>query len=183
MIGAIAGLGMGSAAWADPDETADRRSPEERVEAGDAGRSSESRPWEARRTQARVPRRDRTGRAAAAQPSDAGSRAASALPGPSAPDPAGARGIPPFPPLPRGAAQVEELTDEGATLLPVDGSREVMVYRWQLPPDVKEGDVVVDGRVDERATELLRQWIRDALAEIEKQGHPIPLPLPTLTDR
>ena len=101
----------------------------------------------------------------------------------SAPAPANEGGIPPFPPLPPGAAQVEELTGEGATLIPVHGGREVMVHRWQLPPDVKEGDVVVDGRVDERSTELLRQWIRDALAQIEKHGHPLPLPAPTLTGR
>lgn len=117
VIGAIAGLGMGAAVWAD----AGADSPQ----AMDAGNANQ--------------------------------------------------GIPPFPPLPRGAAQVEELTAEGATLLPVDGSREVMVYRWQLPPDVKEGDVVVDGRVDERATEQLRKWIHDTLTEIDKHGHPIPL--------
>ena len=99
-------------------------------------------------------------------------------PPPKAPAPA----LSPVPQLPRGAAQVEELTAEGATLIPVDGSRAVMVFRWQLPPDVKEGDVVVDGRVDARATERLRKWIRDTLAEIEARGHPIPLVPPKLTD-
>jgi len=86
--------------------------------------------------------------------------------------------------LPAAPAQVEELTEGGARLVPLDGSSPgVMVYRWQLPAGAREGDVIVDGRVDARATEALHRWIDRKLREIERAGHPVELGKPPLTSR
>lgn len=94
-----------------------------------------------------------------------------------------ARADEPAPRLPAVPAQVEEITEGGARLVPVDGSPPVMVYRWQLPAAVSEGDVIVDGGVDARATEALHRWIDQKLREIERAGRPVELGNPPLTSR
>lgn len=72
------------------------------------------------------------------------------------------------PPLPTVPAQVEDPEGTGAWLVPLDGSPAVMVYRWQLPPETKEGDVIVDGKVDAQRTAEHHRELARRLAEIER---------------
>jgi len=46
------------------------------------------------------------------------------------------------------AVQVEVLEDEVAQVVPMDGGRAYTVPRTTLPSNVREGDVVRDGRLD-----------------------------------
>lgn len=82
-----------------------------------------------------------------------------------------------------GPAQVEGLDERGAWLLPLDGSPGVMVRRSELPPEVREGDVIQGGKVDRQATAQLHAWVRQKLAQIDRAGRPIPLGRPPLTHR
>ncbi|HEX8433797.1 DUF3006 domain-containing protein [Archangium sp.] len=57
-----------------------------------------------------------------------------------------------------GAVQVEVLEDEVAQVVPLGGGRAHTVPRATLPSNVKEGDVVRDGRLDaELGTRLARE--------------------------
>ncbi|WP_187345391.1 DUF3006 domain-containing protein [Cystobacter ferrugineus] len=49
---------------------------------------------------------------------------------------------------PEGAVQVEVLEDEVAQVVPMGGGEARVVPRSTLPRDVREGDVVREGRVD-----------------------------------
>ena len=57
-----------------------------------------------------------------------------------------------------GALQVEVLEDEVAQVVPLEGGRACTVPRATLPPGVREGDVVREGRLDtERGAQLARE--------------------------
>ncbi len=56
------------------------------------------------------------------------------------------------------AVQVEVLEDEVAQVVPLGGGRAYPVPRATLPPEVREGDVVREGRVDvEWGVQLTRE--------------------------
>lgn len=76
----------------------------------------------------------------------------------------------PLPRLPSVPAQVESPEGTGAWLVPLDGSAAVMVYRWQLPPGAREGDVIVDGQVDRERTAEHHRALARQLADIEEKA-------------
>ncbi|AKF80411.1 DUF3006 domain-containing protein [Myxococcus faecalis] len=53
-----------------------------------------------------------------------------------------------------GLVQVELLEDTRAQVVRLEGGRACVVERAALPADAREGDVVVDGRVEPEATAL-----------------------------
>ncbi|NOK08995.1 DUF3006 family protein [Corallococcus exercitus] len=67
--------------------------------------------------------------------------------------------------------RVEVLEDTRAQVVRADGGQACRVERWRLPPGVREGDVVVDGRLDPERTEALRQ-------EVARKRAALAVPLP-----
>lgn len=60
------------------------------------------------------------------------------------------------------AIQVELLEDERAQMVELDSGRARVVPRASLPHSAREGDVVVDGRVDAARTAEARRAVRGA---------------------
>jgi len=58
-----------------------------------------------------------------------------------------------------GPIQVDVLEDARARVVRLDNGRACTVERWALPPGVREGDVVVDGRLEPEATQRRRQEV------------------------
>ncbi|WP_439099265.1 DUF3006 domain-containing protein, partial [Corallococcus exercitus] len=67
--------------------------------------------------------------------------------------------------------RVEVLEDTRAQVVRTDGGQACTVERWRLPPGVREGDVVVDGRLDPERTEALRR-------EVARKRAALAVPLP-----
>ena len=59
----------------------------------------------------------------------------------------------------RSAYQVELIEDEVAQVVDLESGRAKNVKRTQLPRGAKEGDIVVNGRVDEALSAELRREI------------------------
>jgi hypothetical protein len=70
-----------------------------------------------------------------------------------------------------GPVRVELLEDTQAQLVQADGGQACTVERWRLPPGVREGDVLVDGRLAPERTEALRQ-------EVARKRAALAVPLP-----
>lgn len=66
----------------------------------------------------------------------------------------------------QGAVQVDVLEEEVARVVPVGGGPARTVRREELPAGVREGDVVVGGRVDEEAGVRLRQQVAELRARL-----------------
>jgi hypothetical protein len=71
----------------------------------------------------------------------------------------------------RSAFQVEQLEDTVAEVVDLDSGRATTVPRRMLPPKVKEGDVVVDGRIDRQLTAALRRQVEEL-----HQRYAVPVP-------
>lgn len=65
-----------------------------------------------------------------------------------------------------GAVQVDVLEEEVARVVPVGGGPARTVRRAELPPNVREGDVVVGGQVDEEAGVRLRRQVAELRARL-----------------
>lgn len=61
----------------------------------------------------------------------------------------------------RGAYQVELLEDEVAQVVNPDSGKAATCKRKALPKGVKEGDVVVDGRIDRQLSAELKRQVDD----------------------
>ncbi|MBX5483788.1 MAG: DUF3006 domain-containing protein [Myxococcaceae bacterium] len=70
-------------------------------------------------------------------------------------------------PLPQ-TYEVDVLEDDGATVVPRPDGLAKVWHRTALPPEAKEGDVVVDGRVDPILTAQLRDEVREARARLRR---------------
>ncbi|NBD13637.1 MULTISPECIES: DUF3006 family protein [Corallococcus] len=67
--------------------------------------------------------------------------------------------------------RVELLEDTRALVVRADGGQACTVERWRLPPGAREGDVIVDGRLDLERTEALRREVARKRAQLA-----VPLP-------
>ncbi|RKG95780.1 DUF3006 family protein [Corallococcus carmarthensis] len=67
--------------------------------------------------------------------------------------------------------RVEVLEDTRAQVVRSDSGQACTVERWRLPPGAREGDVVVDGRLDPERTEALRR-------EVARKRAALAVPLP-----
>ena len=67
--------------------------------------------------------------------------------------------------------QVELLEDTRARVVRTGSGQACTVERWTLPPGAREGDVVVDGRLDPERTEQLRR-------EVARKRAALTVPLP-----
>ncbi|NOK21454.1 DUF3006 domain-containing protein [Corallococcus carmarthensis] len=67
--------------------------------------------------------------------------------------------------------RVEVLEDTRAQVVQSDSGQACTVERWRLPPGAREGDVVVDGRLDPERTEALRR-------EVARKRAALAVPLP-----
>jgi hypothetical protein len=65
-----------------------------------------------------------------------------------------------------GALQVEVLEDEVAQVVPLEGGRAYTVPRATLPPGVREGDVVREGRLDAELGARLAREVREWRARL-----------------
>jgi hypothetical protein len=70
-----------------------------------------------------------------------------------------------------GPVRVELLEDTRAQVVPDGGGQACTVERWRLPPGVREGDVLVDGRLAPERTEALRREVAEKRAALA-----VPLP-------
>lgn len=61
----------------------------------------------------------------------------------------------------RSAFQVEQLEDDVAQVVDLDSGRAGKLSRQSLPPKLKEGDVIVDGRIDGQLTAELRRQVEE----------------------
>ena len=64
------------------------------------------------------------------------------------------------------AVQVELLEDEVAQLVPLGGGEARVVPRATLPPEVREGDVLRDGRLDAELGARLAREVREWRARL-----------------
>lgn len=71
----------------------------------------------------------------------------------------------------RSAFAVELLEDEVAQVVDLDSGRAVNLRRAQLPRGAREGDVIVDGRIDKALSAELRREV-----EALHQRYAVPLP-------
>ncbi|RKG94323.1 DUF3006 domain-containing protein [Corallococcus sp. CA053C] len=67
--------------------------------------------------------------------------------------------------------RVEVLEDTRAQVVRTGSGQACTVERWRLPPGAREGDVVVDGRLDPERTEQLRR-------EVARKRAALTVPLP-----
>lgn len=78
------------------------------------------------------------------------------------------------PSAPAGTYEVDVLEDEAVSLAPSPGAggRAVTLPRAAVPPNAREGDVIVDGRVDRALTEQLREDVRTARERLHRVDVP-----------
>ncbi|MBN8468758.1 DUF3006 domain-containing protein [Corallococcus exiguus] len=67
--------------------------------------------------------------------------------------------------------RVELLEETRAQVVRTDGGQACTVERWRLPPGVREGDILVDGRLDPERTEALRREVA-----LKRAALAVPLP-------
>ncbi|MCY1046327.1 DUF3006 domain-containing protein [Corallococcus sp. bb12-1] len=67
--------------------------------------------------------------------------------------------------------QVEMLEGSRARVVRSESGQACTVERWKLPPGAREGDVIVDGRLDLERTEELRR-------EVARKRAALAVPLP-----
>ncbi|MBZ4375476.1 DUF3006 domain-containing protein [Corallococcus interemptor] len=73
--------------------------------------------------------------------------------------------------LEEGPLRVEVLEETRAQVVRTDAGQACTVERWRLPPGVREGDFVVDGRLDPERTEALRREVA-----LKRAALAVPLP-------
>ncbi|RYZ35878.1 MAG: DUF3006 domain-containing protein [Myxococcaceae bacterium] len=67
--------------------------------------------------------------------------------------------------------RVEVLEDTHARVVRTGTGQACTVERWRLPPGAREGDILVDGRLDPERTEALRR-------EVARKRAALAVPLP-----